>query len=559
MDSGLGKGAEKELSVPRYVQKRSAAQRTASNSSRASSQSGTRKGTVKKKNGGSNKRKRRRQKATARTWIIASALVLVAAVLVVLFGGDRGEAISSVVDGGDKILEGVYIENTYMGGKTADEARAQITELAHAEIAQAGITLTSDNGSYSLSAVELGLSASIDEAVAEAIAYGRSGTVFENARLKAELKETGKNFTLSYSVKDAVLLNSLEEIKAQFDIAPEEPYAVPSLSEDFVQNFTFYDGKSGYSLDAEATAKLVKDAVANGELSTQIKPVYTETPPAMTLDFIKENTERIATYTTRYRNGGSEIVENRVFNIQKAADILNCHVVLPGETFSYNTVVGPRTTAGGWKEANGISGGKEYTLQAGGGVCQTSTTLYNALLCGNLNVTDRSKHSIPSDYVDKGLDATVDTSGIDLKFLNDTGAPIYIFMYIKPDPDDSKYFIVTASLYGKPLPEGVTYKPRSVITATAVQDQPVYTEDSAIPRGYQLISVQPHDGFTAEAYLDKYVNGELVSSEHLHTDKYRGNPAEIRLGTGDPAVLVVPPGATPVSAPEGGDVGGGNG
>jgi vancomycin resistance protein YoaR len=326
-----------------------------------------------------------------------------------------------------------------------------------------------------------------------------------------------------------------------------------------VQNFTFYDGKNGYSFDVEATAKLVKDIVASGELNAQLKPVYTEAVPTMTLDFIKENTKRISTYTTRYRGGGSEIVENRVFNIQKATGILNCHVVLPGETFSYNEVVGPRTTEGGWKEANGISNGKEYTLQAGGGVCQTSTTLYNALLCGNLNVTDRSKHSIPSDYVDKGLDATVDTSGIDLKFLNDTGAPLYIFMYIKPDPDDSKYLTVTVSLYGKPLPEGIEYKPRSVVTATAVQDQPVYIEDSAIPRGYQLISVQPHDGFTAEAYLDKYVNGVLESSEYLHTDTYRGNPAEIRIGTGDPAVLAVPPGATPVTTSEAGDTDGDNG
>jgi len=559
MDFGAGKGAEKELSVPKYVQKHNTAKQAVSLSSRSSSQSGTGKSTVKKTNGGSKKRKRRRQKTTARTWIVASVLVLIAAVLVVLFGGDRGEALGSVTDGDEKILEGVYIDNTYVGGKTADEALAQVTELAHAKIAQAGITLTSDNGSYSLSAEELGLSAGINEVVAEALAYGRSGNMFENARLKAELKETGKNFTLSYSVKDTTLFVSLQDIKAQFDISPEEPHAVPSLSGAFVQNFTFYDGKNGYSLNVEATAKLVKDIVASGELNGQLKPVYTETPPSMTLDFIKENTERISTFTTRYRSGGSDIVENRVFNIQKATDILNCHVVLPGETFSYNEVVGPRTTEGGWKEANGISGGKEYTLQAGGGVCQTSTTLYNALLCGNLNVTDRSKHSIPSDYVDKGLDATVDTSGIDLKFLNDTGAPIYIFMYIKPDSNDSKYLTVTASLYGKPLPEGIEYKPRSVVTATTVQEQPVYIEDSAIPRGYQLTSVQPHDGFTAEAYLDKYVNGELEGSEYLHTDKYRGNPAEIRIGTGDPAVLVVPPGATPVSPLESGDTGGNNG
>ncbi|MCE5234827.1 MAG: VanW family protein [Clostridiaceae bacterium] len=542
MDKGAGKNAQRELSMPGYVQKSGAAKRAAYASSRAGA---SKKTAAKRKGGGA--RKRRRQRPTMRTWIAASVLVLLAAALIVLFGGDRGEAMTSDIGDNEKICEGVYLENTYIGGKSVEAARAMATELARTRLASASLSLFSQNGAYALPASEIDLSAGVDEAVEEAYACGRVGNAIENARARSELKETGKTISLRFTLREAALLSLIEEAKTLFDVSPEEPYAVPSLSSDFVQSFAFYEGKSGRALDVQATAKLVMAAVERGELSAQIEPVFTELPPAMTLDFIKENTKRISTFTTRFRAGGSEIVENRVFNIRKATDILNCHVVAPNETFSYNEVVGPRTNEGGWKDANGISGGKEYTLQAGGGVCQTSTTLYNALLCGHLTVTDRSKHSIPSDYVEKGLDATVDTSGIDLKFLNDTGAPVYIFMYIKPDPNDSKYLTITVSLYGKPLPEGVTYKPRSVITASAVQDQPIYTEDAGIPRGYQLVSVQPHDGFTAEAYLDKYVNGVLEGSEYLHTDKYRGNPAEIRIGTGDPAALAVPPGATPVS------------
>ena len=542
MDQNAGKNAQRELSMPRYLQKSGAAKKAAHASSRAGASKKTASG---RKAGG--KRKRRKQRPTIRTWIAASALVLLAAALIVLFGGERGEALNAGMGDDEKICEGVYIENTYMGGKTVEAARAEITELARARLAEAGLALVSQSGSYELSVAEIGLSAGVDEAVEEAYACGRAGSALENARQRSELRETGKNLSLRFAVKEEALLGCIEEAKALLDVSPEEPYAVPSLSADFVQSFAFYEGQAGRSLDVEATAKLVLEAVGRGELGAQIEPVFTEQAPEMTLDFIKENTKRISTFTTSFREGGSEVVENRVFNIRKTVELLNCHTVMPGETFSFNDVVGPRTKELGWREANGISGGKEYTLQAGGGVCQTSTTLYNALLCGNLTVTERRKHSIPSDYVPKGLDATVDTSGIDLKFLNDTGAPIYMFLYIKPDPNNAKYLTVTVSLYGKPLPQGVTYQPRSVITETIPQDQPVYTEDAGIPRGYQLVTVKRNDGFVAEAYLDKYVNGVLESSEHLYTDKYKGNPEEIRLGTGDPAVLVVPPGATPVS------------
>jgi vancomycin resistance protein YoaR len=261
----------------------------------------------------------------------------------------------------------------------------------------------------------------------------------------------------------------------------------------------------------------------------------------MTLAFLQENTKRISSFTTRFPTSSSdEVVQNRVFNIKKATARINCYVVQPDEEWSFNDWVGPRTKETGWKEANGISGGKEYTLQAGGGICQVSTTLYNALLSGNIPVTDRTAHSIPSTYVDKGLDATVDTSGIDLKFKNDTGAPIYIFVYITPDSSSSRYLNITVSLYGKPLPEGVTYKPRSEVTETIPRHEIVYVDDAAIPVGYQLEKVKAHDGYKAKAYVDKYVNGKLEESIYLYEDKYRGNNAEVHIGTGDPLTVPFP-------------------
>ena len=304
-------------------------------------------------------------------------------------------------------------------------------------------------------------------------------------------------------------------------------------------------------MDVSATADAVQAALAARDFQSQIAPVMKQSAPTMTAEYIKENTKRIATYTTRFRDSESvETIANRVFNITKAVGIINACVVEPGAEWSFNESVGKRTVDGGWKEANGITGGKEYSLQAGGGICQVSTTLYNALLRANIEVTDRKAHSIPSDYVDKGLDATVDSAGIDLKFINDTGAPLYIFAYIKADSENKRYSKVTVSLYGKPLPEGVSYECRSEVTETNERTDTHFTYSDSIPEGYELTTVTRHDGYTAEVYRDKYVNGEVEDSTLLYTDKYRGNVAEITIGTGDPATVSVPDGAKKSSSTE---------
>jgi vancomycin resistance protein YoaR len=143
-----------------------------------------------------------------------------------------------------------------------------------------------------------------------------------------------------------------------------------------------------------------------------------------------------------------------------------------------------------------------------------------------------------------GQDATVDSGGIDLKFRNDTAAPMYILAYTKPDPEDADYMILTVSLYGEPLPEGVTYKPYSQIVETIAHPDSVTVEDPTIPTGWQ-VAVAVREGYVVEVNLEKFQDGHYVDTDYIHTDNYYGNPTEIRVGTGDQS-LPVPEGATRV-------------
>ncbi len=510
-------------------------------------------------NGGKRKRRQTRSQKLMRLAIavFGGLIVVVAGILLLSGGSSNDQTMLDYMESNKKFVDGVTVAGVDVSGMEMEEAKPLVEQAVSAKLGAVSIILQHEDKSWTLTAADMGLSANTDGILVEAMAYGRGGLLGASAEERETLEATGKAFDVTFTPDTVAVSNRIAAIASEANVAPVEPYLVPSLSESNAQSFEPVEGKNGLAVNAEQTIAKVLEAVTNGEYQKVIEPVYDTVAPTMTLAFLQENTKRISSFTTRFPTSSSdEVVQNRVFNIKKAAARINCYVVQPDEEWSFNDWVGPRTKETGWKEANGISGGKEYTLQAGGGICQVSTTLYNALLSGNIPVTDRTAHSIPSTYVDKGLDATVDTSGIDLKFKNDTGAPVYIFVYITQDSSSSRYLNITVSLYGKPLPEGITYKPRSEVTETIPRTEITYVDDATIPVGYQLEKVKAHDGYKAKAYVDKYVNGKLEESIYLYEDKYRGNNAEVHIGTGNPLTVPVPegatliPGATPIENPD---------
>jgi len=338
----------------------------------------------------------------------------------------------------------------------------------------------------------------------------------------------------------------IEEIAEEFDIKPVEAEIEPLHAPTGI-TFNFKEGKAGRMMDVEQTYEYISSMLSTGMYTFSMDAIYNSITPSITQADLQGGFGLRASYSTQFPTSRSdETVQNRVFNIEKAADIVSGTVVAPGEEWSFNGHVGPRTYDTGWKGANGIADGKDYSIQAGGGICQVSTTLYNALLCADVEISYRRAHSIPSTYVDKGLDATVDSlTNIDLKFKNNTGAPIYLYAFIEDVPD-TKYKTITFEIYGKSLPDGVVYKTRSEIKETIRRKDVNYTDDDTIPRGYKLVTLEARNGYVVEAYQDKYVNGVLESSELLYTDTYKGNAEEARRGTASPKYYTPPEGAVPI-------------
>ena len=484
---------------------------------------------------------KRKQKLSGRArflrgTVILLLLLLACVVIVLLTGGEDGSFLDAILPA-PRFDQGVTVAGLDVGGLTVEQAQPKVQSAADAAVAEATFTLVYNEEIFSLSASALGVTADVQSALSNAIEYS-----------KEEHKDIEQSeFYPAYSLAQEKLVSALEGIAQKVDTEPVEPYATPNTDIEAEGFFTYVEGQDGAKLDVAAAADQIAAAVQSGELNETVVLAATPVSTTLTLTDIQSSTVLISQYTTKFRNSSSDqILKNRVFNIRKAAGIINGCRVEPGAEWSFNGFVGLRTAADGWLEANGISGGKEYTLQVGGGICQVSTTLYNALLCGNITITDRKNHSIPSDYVDKGLDATVDSSGIDLKFSNDTGQPLYLFVRIIKNEESSRYLDITVYVYGKPLPEGVTYKSRSVEIEVIPREDSKYSTDATTPLGFERVIIIRRDGFVAEAYLDKYQDGKLVESKLMYTDRYSGNVAEIGVGTGDPARTPIPEGATAI-------------
>lgn len=425
--------------------------------------------------------------------------------------------------------DGVTINGTDVSGMTFSQAQQAVIPAVDESMQQVGISVVYKNNIWLLNAADLGITADMDSTLKQALLFEKKGNKSENKQALQQL-ENGVEFTVELVPDVEKFTSALNEIAENFSSAPKEPSAEPDVWASSPE-FNYIEGVPGYSFDANALISEVTAKFAQGEYTQTVTPDLVYTEPTKTLEEIQANTVLRAKFTTEYGSSSTLREKNRIANILKAANILRGATIEPGEEFSFNEHIGPRSEMGGWPPAPGIVNGNTYELQAGGGICQVSTTLYNALLrCGSeIEITNRKHHSWPSSYVDYGLDATVSTGGPDLAFRNNTGSTLYIFAYA-----DNEDYKMTVYIYGAPLGEGVSYDVYSEITETLPKPTPVIEERADWPTGYKEVDYKSREGYIVEVYRQKLVNGEKVGDkENLYTDKYRAITGKTFVGTGD--------------------------
>ena len=457
---------------------------------------------------------------------------------------EREAEISALIDT-DTFYHGIVVDGIDLGGMTMDEAREAVQSAESSARGDFAVTMTYGDQSFTVTQDDVDFSFDTDAVLEEAYQYGRDGDREERYAKVSALAETPVTFEVSADMESGALRSKLEELTAPLNTEPKDASVVSFNAE--TEQFEFSEGVNGVTVDLDALTEQVTSAIENGVATVEI-PV-TETPCSLTADDLRQNLKKLGTYSTTSTN-----TANGNYNMARAMASINGTVVQPGETFSYFGVVGPAGQAEGYKAANAIVNGK-LVPSYGGGICQTSTTLYGAVLRSGLEIVERSNHSIPSTYCPIGQDAAVSWPNMDFKFRNNTEYPIYIIAGMEGK-------VLTATIYGWQDPTWDTIEISSWYTETIpALTKGTYSLDESLATGEVKLDAAGRKGYRAAAQRTYYKDGVEVKTEALATSYYRPSGPYYSYGPGtdvsnDPGVMTpssssAPSSSTPASsAPE---------
>jgi vancomycin resistance protein YoaR len=414
----------------------------------------------------------------------------------------------------DTIPDKVFIGDISVGKMTEDEATKAVQANVDA-IMKLKFTLKAGGKEVSVTAKDLGVEWSNTTVVAEASHIGKYGNLIERYKAKKDLENDNKVYPMEYSVDEEKAAACLNKNAAALNQA-----AVNNGLKRENNAFAIIAGQEGVAVDTATAVSDVKKFFANnwngqaGSIELTAKVVKPEGS--------KEDLNKVKDLLGGFSTDFSDSAAGRIANVKNAASKVNGHVIYPGEEFSVYNAIGPLEANNGYELAGSYENGT--TVESyGGGVCQVSTTLYNAVIRAELGITQRSNHSMLVTYVEPSMDAAIAGTYKDLKFKNTTDAPIYLEGYTS----GKKLFF---NVYGHETRDNnrkVTFQ-----SETTNEEQPtVQIVATANPIGTVVVSQKAHIGKSAQLWKIVTVNGVETSREIFNQSKYSAAPKIVSVGT----------------------------
>ncbi|MBR6034251.1 MAG: VanW family protein [Clostridia bacterium] len=503
--------------------------------------------------------------------------IIITIIALVLIVGLLSTVFALVNVGNTNIIDGVKVKGIEIVGLSKEDAKLEIEETIKSEL-EKNVILKYEEYETTISPEQIEATYNIDKAVEDAYNIGRSGNILQNNYEILSAMLFGKEIELEFAYNDKALTDILNDISKKMPGGMKDnSYYIEG------DKLIITSGKPGIAVNDEIMKKAIIDQIKNpvknfleisivnvvpGEVNIdkiyqEVKrdpkdAYYTENPftihpsedgidfaisleearnitaekkeeyeiplkfiaPAVTTSQIGTEAfpNLITKFSTRYDAG----LVNRSTNLKLASDKINGTVLMPGEEFSYNKVVGERTIAAGYKDAPIYSGGKVVD-GLGGGICQISSTLYDAVVQANLEIVERSNHQFVTSYIDAGKDATVVYGYIDFKFKNTRNYPIKIESSVGGGIAEMKiYGVLEETEYDIKLEtEKVSSIPFSV----------QYIDDNTLEAGQEIVEQNGHAGQKTVTYKVCRLNGEVVSKTVLSNDTYSAMTKIIRRGT----------------------------
>ena len=417
----------------------------------------------------------------------------------------------------ETIYPGIYIDSLHLGGMTREEAEAALTERADMSGADFDITVTVGNQSWHVTPERVPVSRNIRQLVNQAWTLGRGNTPGLRGTGKTPFQERVdraselRSFPVSLNTEKSFDHTALRELcEGISNYVNRDPVNSTVATFDFgTKEFTFTEDRPGAYLAADEIYQKVSAMLEDGNYFNSLFLTPEKRIADVTRTELINSFGLISSYTTSTTSN-----RNRNNNIQLSAQAINGLTVLPGEVFSFNAATGERTAEKGYKPAAAISGGQSKD-EIGGGVCQTSSTLFNAVARANLEIVERSPHAWPSNYVEKGFDATVNWPGLDFKFKNNTDWPVFLTAAYR----DRK---VSVSVYGMRLEADTTIELESDVVRTIPQPEGTnYVINTALKQGESQKTVTGRKGYVVDTWKVWFQAGKEIRREKLFTSNYK--------------------------------------
>lgn len=412
----------------------------------------------------------------------------------------------------DYIHRNIYVNNINITGLDKNSARALLEkELNNIDLQSRNIVVKVMDTEININMKTINTRYNINGSIDKAWKTGRNGSLFKNIIDIYRSFFTRKDIIPGVTYDRALIIKTVKGINKQFFTEAKNAYL--TYEKGKIHHFREVAGRN---LDIDKNVKLIEDSIKAEKFGTVELVVNTESP-GIAYDFIRNIDKSLGEFSTTFNEGDS----NRSDNIRTACSRIDGRILMPGEVFSMNEGLGPRTEENGYKEAPIILK-EELVPGTGGGVCQVTTTLYGAVLRAMLEVVERNRHSMLLAYIQPGQDATISGSTLDFKFRNSTAYTIYINAKVY----GNRLFI---ALLGKD--DGKNRKV-NIITEILEEYEPVEEQiaDPFLKPGENIVEKEAKKGLKARVYREIYYNKKLIDRQFISEDVYKPITGTVRMG-----------------------------
>ena len=414
----------------------------------------------------------------------------------------------------ETIPKGIHIEGQDLSGMDTEEAKQKI-ETYVSDMSKQSVALEVDDTKVETTASQLGFSWENTGVLEDTIAEYGSGNIIERYLKQKDLENNPVDVELEFKIDGAAVSRFVET-----ECQPLIKEAVDATIVRENGQFIVTPSQNGVAIDLEATIKELKEELSAGlDEPVVVKAAVTESEPVKTTELLSSIQDVLGTFSTDFSSSGAA----RSKNLQVGSGKINGSVLMPGETLSGYECMHPFTKANGYAAAGSYENG-QVVDSIGGGVCQIATTLYNAALLAEMEITQRQNHSMIVSYVKPSNDAAIAGTYKDIKITNPYDTPVYI-------EAGTSGRTLTFTIYGKESrPSNRTIKYVSETLSVIDPGEPITKLDPSLQPGARVRVQSGHRGIRSRLWKYVYIDGVETEKTILHTDTYNASKAIYRVG-----------------------------